>query len=81
MTTWLWLVVLLPLTWSLGEHLAVFSRRSQAGSIESTDLDEVVGVGQHVLQSGLVDGGLNKYTVGTCLGVDVFSPVLDLVWK
>lgn len=76
-----WLGVLPPLTWSLGEHLAVFSRRSQASTVEGTDLDEVVRVWQHVLQAGLVDRGLNEYTVRSRLWVIILSPVLDLVWK
>lgn len=76
-----WLGVSPPLTWSLGEHLAVFSRRSQASTVEGTDLDEVVRVWQHVLQAGLVDRGLNEYTVRSRLWVIILSPVLDLVWK
>lgn len=76
-----WLGVSPPHTWSLGEHLAVFSRRSQASTVEGTDLDEVVRVWQHVLQAGLVDRGLNEYTVCSRLWVIILSPVLDLVWK
>lgn len=69
------------LTWSLSEHLTVFTRGSEAGSVESTDLDEVVRVWQHVLQPGLIDCGWNKYTVRSWLRIIVLSPVFDLVGK
>lgn len=36
------IIVMLCLTWPLGEHLTHFSRGSEACSIVGTDLDEVV---------------------------------------
>lgn len=56
----------------------MFSGRSQAGSVESTDLDEVMSVWQHVLQSGLVDCCGNKYTVCSRFWIVVLPPVLNL---
>lgn len=43
------------LTRPLRKHLAVFTRGSEASSVEGTDLNEVMRVWQHVLQSGLID--------------------------
>lgn len=66
------------LTWSLGEHLTMFSGRSQAGSVESSDLDEVMRVWQHVLQPGLVDCCGDEYTVCSRLWIVVLPPILNL---
>lgn len=59
----------------------MFTRGSEAGSIEGTDLNQVVRVWQHVLQPGLIECGWNKYTVCSRLWIIILSPVLDLVSK
>lgn len=69
------------LTCSLGEHLAVFAGRADTGSVVGSDLDEVVGVWQHVLQPGLVHGGGHKDTIGSRLCIVILPPVLHLVRK
>lgn len=51
---------------------------SEAGAVESADLDEVMRIRQHVLQTGLVDCGRDKYSVCSRLRVIVLSPVLYL---
>lgn len=56
----------------------MFSRRSQAGSVESTDLNEVMSVWQHVLQPGLVDCCGYKYTVCSRFWIVILPPVLNL---
>lgn len=57
----------------------MFSRWSQAGTVERSDLDEVVRVRQHVLQPGLIHSGWNKYAVRPRLRVVVLPPVFYLV--
>lgn len=71
----------ISLTWSLREHLAIFTRGSKTSSVVGTDLNEVVGVWQHVLQPGLIDCGRNKYAICSRLWVNIFSPILHLVSK
>lgn len=66
------------LTWSLSEHFTMFSGRSQACSIESADLDEVMSVWQHVLQPGLVDRCGDKYAVCSRFWMVILRPVLNL---
>lgn len=56
----------------------MFSGRSQAGSVESSDLDEVMRVWQHVLQPGLVDCCGDKYTVCSRFWIVVLPPILNL---
>ena len=52
--------------------------RSKAGPVVGPHLDEVVGVGQHVLQARLVHGGRDEDPVGPGLCVVVLPPVLHL---
>lgn len=72
------LVTFKILTWPLSEHLAMFSGWSQAGSVESADLDEVMRVWQHILQPSLVNRCGDKYTVCSWFWIVVLPPVLNL---